>query len=368
MTSTDGVNWTDEAEVLSAQAQLAPQGDGPNIVHASVMYEPSVGYTMWYTVADLYPSGDCGATKIWRATSSDGLTWSDRQLVFPYVNETWEGAVGPASIVKEADGTYTMFYNAFHAYYENGYCQWAYDGSIGIAKSVDSITWTDRRTLLRPADLSASITSFDLYPYHFKDTNGSRYLYFTYYNTTDAKWHIGRIQLTEIHDVAVKSIWLSKTAIGQNYTACTNATVANLGDTNKTLRVSVRAVSTDTYVSLAVFTDINLTSGDSTILSTTWNTTSVPIGNYTIHVVVLSMPDRDMDKNFLLSDIVKVTIPGDVDGNFDVNIYDIVRVCSVYGSRRGEPEYASNCDLNDDGKMDIYDVVLACVNYGQTIP
>ena len=106
MTSTDGISWpafmnADDQKVLSAQGQDGvPQGDGYFIGHACVIHEPS-GYVMWYTVNDVHVPGH--RWKVWRATSTDGITWTNRQLSLPYVSDAWEGCVGSASVVKECE-------------------------------------------------------------------------------------------------------------------------------------------------------------------------------------------------------------------------------------------------------------------------
>jgi len=190
MTSTDGINWpafmsADDQKVLSAQGQSTPQGDGFHIVDACVIHEPT-GYVMWYTVHDhTYPvPGTAGYPSIWRATSTDGIAWSNRQLSLPYVPDTWESNVRHAFVIKEDDGTYTMFYWAVPG------TQW--DGScIGITESADGISWTNRRQWLKPSDLSTNITWISE-PFHFRDVDGKRYLYFSYY---DGKYKLGRIQL-----------------------------------------------------------------------------------------------------------------------------------------------------------------------------
>ena len=135
-----------------------------------------------YSVADHPQVGVGGPPKIWRATSTDGIVWSNRQLSLPYVDATWEGAIYRPSVVKEDDGTYTMFYNAFYAYIKpdgNWYID-GHTGSIGIAKSSEGITWTNRTQLLKASDLGMNIDHLED-PYHFRDTDGKRYLYFTYY-------------------------------------------------------------------------------------------------------------------------------------------------------------------------------------------
>ncbi len=65
---------------------------------------------------------------------------------------------------------------------------------------------------------------------------------------------------------------------------------------------------------------------------------------------------------------ITVTIPGDVDGDFDVDIYDIVKICAAYGLNKGDTGYIPNCDLNGDEDIDIYDVVIMCYFYGQKYP
>ncbi len=41
---------------------------------------------------------------------------------------------------------------------------------------------------------------------------------------------------------------------------------------------------------------------------------------------------------------VLVTIPGDVDGDRDVDIFDIIRMAGAYGAKQGSPEYIANCE------------------------
>jgi subtilisin family serine protease len=58
---------------------------------------------------------------------------------------------------------------------------------------------------------------------------------------------------------------------------------------------------------------------------------------------------------------------GDVDGDKDVDIYDITSITSRYGAQIGDPEYDPILDLNGDGIIDIYDVVTATDDYGKQI-
>ena len=51
-------------------------------------------------------------------------------------------------------------------------------------------------------------------------------------------------------------------------------------------------------------------------------------------------------------------------GNFEkienTNIVDLGRVASKYASKQGDSKYESICDLNNDGKIDLYDLVAVC--------
>ena len=57
-------------------------------------------------------------------------------------------------------------------------------------------------------------------------------------------------------------------------------------------------------------------------------------------------------------------ILGDVDGDRDVDIFDIVKMAAIYGVAKPNPDYDRTCDWDSDGDIDIFDIVTAAVNYG----
>lgn len=159
LSSSDGISWTDEQKVLSAQGQSNPQGDGYCVQAPSVLKEGSQ-YIMWYSVADHPRPGVGGPSKIWRTTSNDGINWENRQLALPYIRHTWEDSVGGSHVVKESEGDYIMYYSAW-------------DGEttrLARARSSDGINWTDREQILSGGGS----------PFYFQDPTTERpYLYFT---------------------------------------------------------------------------------------------------------------------------------------------------------------------------------------------
>ena len=57
---------------------------------------------------------------------------------------------------------------------------------------------------------------------------------------------------------------------------------------------------------------------------------------------------------------------GDVDGDRDVDIFDIVRMSDAYGIEYPDPQYDRLSDMDLDGDIDIFDIVAAAGNYGES--
>jgi hypothetical protein len=61
-------------------------------------------------------------------------------------------------------------------------------------------------------------------------------------------------------------------------------------------------------------------------------------------------------------------IPGDVNSDGIVNIFDLVTVARAFGTKPGEANWDPKADLKRDGLINIFDVVLVAKNYGRTDP
>lgn len=55
----------------------------------------------------------------------------------------------------------------------------------------------------------------------------------------------------------------------------------------------------------------------------------------------------------------------DIDDDGNVDVYDVVKLATCYSAEEGDSNYNPNCDLNVDGKTFIYDVVLISMHYGE---
>jgi len=173
------------------------------------------------------------------------------------------------------------------------------------------------------------------------------------------------------HDVAVTDIITSKTGclpnptVGKGYNVQVNVTVENQGDSAETFNVTLYANSTEIGTQIVS----GLPNGMSTVLVFNWDTTGFAYGNYTLSAYAWPVPgETDLADNTFIDDWVIVTIPGDVDGNFRVEIFDVVGITSRYMTRKGDPRYSPNADLDGDGDIDIFDVVGCTSHYGQHYP
>jgi len=166
------------------------------------------------------------------------------------------------------------------------------------------------------------------------------------------------------HDIAITNITPLKTIVGQGYTMNVNVTVTNQGSFTETFNMTLYANTTAINQ-----TEITLTSGTSITITLTWNTTAFAKGNYTISAYAWPVPsETDTADNTFTDGIVTITIPGDVWGDFDVDILDVTKICGIYGAKQNQEWFIPECDIDNDGTITILDVVIAASHYGQIDP
>jgi hypothetical protein len=165
------------------------------------------------------------------------------------------------------------------------------------------------------------------------------------------------------HDVAVRSVGPNKNVVGQGYSLNVTVTVKNYGVFNETFNVTARIDST------AIETrTVTLASAEKTDLIFVKNTLNIAKGNYTVSANATVVPgetetgDNDMTDGFVL-----VTIPGDVNGDGSVNIYDAITFAGSFNSVPDSSSWNANADINCDNVVDIYDAILLSANFGRTI-
>jgi len=174
----------------------------------------------------------------------------------------------------------------------------------------------------------------------------------------------GEVTVIGVHDIAVTNINPLKTIIGQSYTMHINVTIENQGDLTETFNMTLYA-----NITAINQTEITLSSGTSTTITLIWNTTGFAKGNYTISAYAWPVPGEvDTADNTFTNGWIKVVIVGDVNGDGVVDIYDLILVASAFGSNISSQTYNPNADINDDHLIDIYDLIIVASHFGETDP
>jgi hypothetical protein len=150
-------------------------------------------------------------------------------------------------------------------------------------------------------------------------------------------------------DVAVTNVTTCKDGcspfptVGQNSTMHINVTVENQGNYTETFNVTVYA----NYNIVINQTQLILPSAASIVWTFKWNATLL-YNNYTISAEADMVPgETDTIDNTHVGSTVLVTIPGDVNGDFQVKPKDLNTLLAAFGSR----PYNPNCDLADDDHL-----------------
>jgi hypothetical protein len=158
-----------------------------------------------------------------------------------------------------------------------------------------------------------------------------------------------------VRDVATTLLKKSKTVVGVGWNLVVNVTIANQGALPECFCIELYA---NTTVVQSVKVE-GVSAGVSKIITIKWNTTGYAKGNYSIAVVVGTVPyEADTVDNSYLDGPVKVTIPGNLNTDNIVDIYDAIILSNAFNSKPTSPTWNPNADINGDQVVDIYDAIL----------
>lgn len=173
-----------------------------------------------------------------------------------------------------------------------------------------------------------------------------------------------------VPDIAVVSVSSSRTSAAQGNEVVISVEVRNDGQSNESFAVT--AYCNLSEISTQMVTDLYPSS--STTLTFTWDTTDFSPDFYVISAsATQAFGESDFADNSLTDGMVQITIPGDVDRDNDVDIADLSFIARALGTDPDWPhgtgwdEWNSDCDINDDDKVDISDLTIAGKNYGSTV-
>jgi len=162
------------------------------------------------------------------------------------------------------------------------------------------------------------------------------------------------------YDVAITNVTPSPVKVNLGEIVSISVVTENQGDIEETFTVDCYANET-----LIGSSPIFLASETSTELTFSWNTTGVVKGRYVIEAEASVVPHEiDTFDNVLSHSAVLVTILGDVNGDFTVNVDDLIALSESYGSASlGGQNWNPDADLNRDSIIDVADLFLLSKNY-----
>lgn len=100
-----------------------------------------------------------------------------------------------------------------------------------------------------------------------------------------------------------------------------------------------------------------------------WNTSGVVMGKYILAAVADTVVNEtNTANNVFTGSRVTVTIPGDDNGDFTVDIYDAIVLAGAFNTTPNKPGWNPNADLNSDGAVDIYDAIILAGHFGKSDP
>ena len=165
-------------------------------------------------------------------------------------------------------------------------------------------------------------------------------------------------------NLAITDLTSPKTIVGQGLFTNTTITVNNYGDLREDFNVTLYANTT-----IIQTVSLSLEAHSTITLTFSWNTSELAKGNYTLWAYISPVQgEANITDNTFIGDILMVTIPGDIDGDYDVDILDVIKITAIYASEIGDPEFNPNSDLDNDGVITILDVILCTTHYGEKYP
>ncbi|UCG37399.1 MAG: hypothetical protein JSV64_03765 [Candidatus Bathyarchaeota archaeon] len=168
------------------------------------------------------------------------------------------------------------------------------------------------------------------------------------------------LEIVPFRDIAVVSLIPLKTLVFKGFCFKLNATAENLGNFPEIFNITLYENGTPINQ-----TQLSCDNGAATTITFSWLThNAIEYESYLLNVTVNISNENVTGNNSLALDNVEIVHPGDLDGDMDVDIFDVVTLASSYGSEVGDPEYDPNSDVDCNDRIDIFDVVMIVPFYG----
>ena len=152
--------------------------------------------------------------------------------------------------------------------------------------------------------------------------------------------------------------------------ATIGVTVANTGDFDETLTLTLQAMNNTNSIARTSTQTIPIKASLSTVLTFSWNISGVFPAKYTVIATIAALPGETQGNvlgNSRSYYSFNIFYAGDSNHDGVVNIGDFVVCGHSYGYSVGSPNYIPDCDLNRNGRGDTPDFILMGHNYQKRI-
>ncbi|UCH32555.1 MAG: hypothetical protein JSV05_04025 [Candidatus Bathyarchaeota archaeon] len=166
-------------------------------------------------------------------------------------------------------------------------------------------------------------------------------------------------------NIIVQNIWIPYNETYVERIVSVNVTVLNDGDLLENFTVTLFA---DNQVVATII--LSLPSGEETLLEFFWNTSeaSPSLQPYVIRAEASTVPyETDVSDNTLIDGEIMLKIVGDINGDGNVDIDDLIEWDNAYGSQPGDPNWDEQADINFDEIVNKADAELILEHYRETI-
>jgi hypothetical protein len=180
--------------------------------------------------------------------------------------------------------------------------------------------------------------------------------------TTREIWYTTSAPITGIHDVGVSGLTVTPKFLRTGDSVTVQVKATNYGDFSETTTLTVRVNNT------IIFTvPLSLADGETQTHQVNWTSTwgrnlvtaslSPVTGENVINQGDNNWPGR----------LVRVTPPGDIDFDGDVDILDAALLAFAFGSSPGSPVWNPDADINKNGTVDILDAAQLAFYFGKSV-
>ena len=168
------------------------------------------------------------------------------------------------------------------------------------------------------------------------------------------------------HDIAVTDVTISTSETYAGNIVGITVTLQNYGNIAENFATTIYANANN----ISVLQVLNLLPSETRIVTCDWNTTGYPASNtpYVIKAEADTLPsETDTTNNLFVDSSVKLKLIGDVNGDGEVDINDLIAWDAAYGSRPGDLNWNMQADINGDGVVDQQDGQLIVQNYRNSL-